>query len=478
MGGNTGGHQCQAQCNGRWTKEYIPKYERGAIFKGFVHNTPNAKHNTFAWYQDRYQAHDRDTVVNQTARAKRCRLWYDLLKGKVPLSTTKGGGSKTTSRQPPTKSTSKATARLLNLISTQGPWTMFVPTNKALSRISDKSWDKMANDRTLLLRFLKRHICVGAFHLPEILNSMNNISTIAHEEEMGRGERQLKWEHEEHLAAAGAHLDADEHESDESEHDVENYDNASTASGDEDSVSSDGWLDLQCLSSEPIIYTHPERALMDGYIEHCFEKHHEQENTRYRLPEHDGFLPPIASVGTDPDYDMVVQQRNAFENALAGLSGGTRGSLGDDGEPLPGGKIAHNAVSPYKMVADQSAEDVKYAMLEGKFRRYGRGTSELGTQFFSYPLLLTLFVFLIFSWSPHNRHLPYGINESTQGGVELRSLESPSERMPVYVSGSAEDQYFYGVERKVAVGSKNCAIVRSTRCWNGIVHEIDGVILK
>ncbi|CAD7972773.1 unnamed protein product, partial [Amoebophrya sp. A25] len=429
MGGETGGLVAQAQCNGRWTRNYISKHDRHAIHKGFFHNTPNAKWNTLAWYQHEHRLL-RKTIVNQTAKVKRCRMWYELLKGRVPgevqSSTsvprprlgTRGRACWSAPEHELARGAPVNTASLINILSTSGPFTMFVPTNAALAKISGASWDRMHAEPKLLLRFLKRHVVQGKFELAEMVNSMNAVTTKA-ELSMGGpdGEDENEGEQQEvedindgdsRLPGAfgggsGGGVLNNSHPS-----------TTTTASNKTNYGQERPQQDeLFCFSSEPVSYLHPESALMDSYLEHSYAKHYERANAGYILPDYEGAI-PSASAGR--------QQASAQETALLAQNedGTSSSSLVESEE---------DDVNPFALVAEESASDVQFALQQGRFRR----------------------------------HLPYGINESTFAGAELRTLEKPEERLPIFVKNSAEDQFFFGLPRRVAVGHSKCHILRSTR---------------
>ncbi|CAD7944821.1 unnamed protein product [Amoebophrya sp. A120] len=589
-GGNSNAKVCPAQCNGRFTKNYTPRQERGAVYKGFHHNTPNAKHNALAYYQHVHDISRRDTIVNATAKVKRCSLWYNLLskgklltnevdfrtkqrrekkflehgrledlvfshddhdgldnssspilglegepredgsydgnfRGRVGIGDAEGAGP---------GNRIACTSRLLNLISTSGPFTMFVPNNEAIAKIGKNSWQTMRDNPDLLLRFLKRHLVLGKFDIPELVNSYNAVATLAENgaasisatdndgpalgnrnfnlpsDKQGKNrrwwgdyyaeQRSQDQELENELTDPNpktqkaarkklALLNYLEDLKREKRMQEEHEDNSSSFfdgqkeqllalnknnyfGDDSRSGGHDDHATFQCLSSEPVSYVYPERALMDGYIEDCYEKHFRTARTGYRLPEYVGQIPSteLSSVQKNlltesMQRASISEQTEQMAREKMGLAGGdvvAPGELqeepggpaaGQIGAPGGGGgplrarglhtteQSEQPQIDPYQLVANQSASEVQYALLEGRFRR----------------------------------HLPYGINESTFGGAELRTLENPRKKLDVFVKHCLEDQYFYGLDRKVAVGNRSCNIVRTVRCWNGIIHEIDGV---
>eukprot|EP00811_Abedinium_folium_P006579 NODE_16063_length_1014_cov_3.223224.p1 GENE.NODE_16063_length_1014_cov_3.223224~~NODE_16063_length_1014_cov_3.223224.p1 ORF type:complete len:224 (-),score=56.91 NODE_16063_length_1014_cov_3.223224:343-933(-) len=123
----------------RYSKLYKPKPNRSPVLYGWQHNTPWSKHNNFAYFWSEKRP-IRKTVVNHAQRVRRLSSF----------------GTHFNDR-----------ADVMQELSQPGPFTLFVPTNEAMSVIRDSAWDKLWDEERAL--FLRHHAVIGGFRLVDLL---------------------------------------------------------------------------------------------------------------------------------------------------------------------------------------------------------------------------------------------------------------------------------------------------------------------
>eukprot|EP00419_Tripos_fusus_P084393 CAMPEP_0172864920 /NCGR_PEP_ID=MMETSP1075-20121228/81108_1 /TAXON_ID=2916 /ORGANISM="Ceratium fusus, Strain PA161109" /LENGTH=205 /DNA_ID=CAMNT_0013713889 /DNA_START=49 /DNA_END=663 /DNA_ORIENTATION=+ len=128
----------------RFHKIRKSKTQQSPIIYGWQHNTPWAKYNNFAYYWSE-QRPIRKTVVNHAQRVKQLQAFGERL---------------------------ELAHQVVQELSQQGPFTLFCPSNEAMSLIRDGNWDKLwEEERT---QFLKHHVVKGRWTTADLVTAASS----------------------------------------------------------------------------------------------------------------------------------------------------------------------------------------------------------------------------------------------------------------------------------------------------------------
>ncbi len=298
----------------------------------------------------------------------------------------------------------------------------------------------MHEDPALLGRFLKRHVVRGKFKLAELVTSMNVVN--------GFKEKETEF----FLNSANSKKRAKEG--------GRSFEKERSGTGGAGRLSSEESFEAGkpsefgsfAMSDAAVHYLYPERALINNLVEDLAEKSHEKSR------DYDPFVYDKLDSGEQSQLAMaggggMVETSNPFEPSL-GLDGSA---------PLP--HAAHDTANPGPLQGGHA--DVPTSEL---------GPNDFDTAYRLYTESPPAEMQHLLKLNKIRYRLPYGFQYTTFGGADLRTLENPEKRLPVYLDGNLEDQYYYGQGRRVCVSNKFCSVERTSLCWNGYVHLISGVM--